>query len=231
MGPCDRGNPCRAETGSARAAGRAGLPRSQAAGAGQPAEATGSGRGPGQGPGKAVTRRVRLRQRELKRPAILRVSGSFGFSLSRGFVRIPRRRGTTTPRLNARWELYPISAAVAIAIEPFRCLLGYDDTESGDPSINVVESLVDTVGIELDQPLKDCHADFSRRGEPLKCQPHCIMSSTFADQALDVSAICRAFRSTSTFKICAMICTNAASNNKLLSLITRKVQLLSSVCG
>jgi hypothetical protein len=72
--------------------------------------------GPGQGSGKALTRRVRLRRRELKRPAILRVSGSFGFQLPLGFVRIPDAPAATTPRLDAGWEFYPIYADVATAM-------------------------------------------------------------------------------------------------------------------
>jgi hypothetical protein len=48
------------------------------------------------GQAKLDTRRVRLRQRELEKPAILRVSGLFGFVAASdlGFVRAWRRSGS-----------------------------------------------------------------------------------------------------------------------------------------
>jgi hypothetical protein len=87
------------------------------AGAGAGREAR-RGRGPVAEPrsGKALTRRVRLRQRELKKPAILRVSGSFGFQLPLGSFGFRDAPGATAPRLDARWEFYPISADVTTAI-------------------------------------------------------------------------------------------------------------------
>ena len=61
--------------------------------AGEPAKPGGRGGCPGSG--KAVTRRVRLGQRGLKNPAILRVSGSFGFQRDQGsfgFLSMPLAR-------------------------------------------------------------------------------------------------------------------------------------------